>query len=282
MKKDRSNVTPHTEDITFICQNSPDMPFYCNLCGISYCDGEYLISRENSDIYCIEYIISGTGTVKTKGKTFYPKKGDVYMLMKGENQLYYSDKKDPWTKIWFNVSGTLADKLIRIYNPGGETLIENTKVYDDFKEFIDIAKDKSLAPEEIMNRCSLVFHRILIKLQRIKPKTEGEIIRDYIDTHICEPIKTEDLAAVIYRSRSQAIRIFKKEYGTTPYKYILNGKTETAKMMLLNTNMSIKEIAYELSFADEHYFSNMFKKLTGTSPKKYRETEKNSGKIQKM
>ena len=68
----------------------------------------------------------------------------------------------------------------------------------------------------------------------------------------------------------------------TPYKYILNGKTETAKMMLLNTNMPIKEIAYELSFADEHYFSNMFKKLTGTSPKKYRETEKNSGKIQKM
>lgn len=271
MSKDKWNITPHTEDVVFICQNSPDMPFYCHLCGISYCDGEYLISRENADIYCIEYIISGTGTVKTKGKTFYPKKGDVYMLMKGEDHLYYSDKKDPWTKIWFNISGVLADKLIRIYNPAGETLIENTQVYDDFAEFVEIAKDKSLAPEEIMNKCSLVFHRILIKLQRIKPKTEGERVRDYIDAHICDPIKNEELAAVIYRSCSQTIRIFKKEYGITPYKYILNGKIETAKMMLINTNMPIKEIAFELSFADEHYFSNMFKKLTGLSPKNYRE-----------
>lgn len=265
-----SNITPNTEDVVYICPNDSNMPFYCHLCGISYCDGEYIISRKKSDIYCMEYIISGTGTVKTKGKTYYPKKGDVYMLMKGEEQLYYSDKKEPWVKIWFNISGVLADKLISIYNPSGETLFENTQVYEDFAEFVNTARNKSMGANEIMNKCSLIFHRILIKMKKIKPKTESEIMRDYIDAHICESLKTEKLAALIYRSSSQAIRIFKKAYAITPYKYILNSKIEIARVMLTGTNMPIKEIAFELSFADEHYFSNMFKKMTGMSPKNYR------------
>lgn len=267
---DIANITPHTEEVTFIHPPRSDMPFYCSICGISYCDGEYLISRKKSEIYCVEYIISGTGTVKTKGKTFYPKKGDVYMLMRGDEHLYYSDKKDPWVKIWFNISGAVADKLINIYNSACETLFENTDVYDDFAEFVETAKNKSLSTEEILSRCSLIFHRILIKLQKIKPKTESEILRDYIDAHICEPIKNNDLAALIYRSPSQTIRIFKKAYAITPYKYILNAKIETAQTLLVSTNISVKEIAFKLSFADEHYFSNMFKKTTGVSPKNYR------------
>lgn len=273
---DLSKITPHTEDITYIGPSNPNMPFCCRLCGISYCDGEYFISRKKSDIYCVEYIISGTGTVKTKGRTYYPKKGDVYMLMKDEEHLYYSDKKDPWVKIWFNVSGPLADSLMRIYNTDGGTLFENTDVYDDFAEFIDTAKDKNTDADEIMNKCSVIFHRILIKLQKIRPKTESETMRDYIDTHICENITLDSLAALIYRSRSQAIRIFKKAYSITPYKYILNEKIETAKTMLSNTNMPIKEIAFTLSFSDEHYFSNMFKKITGIPPKQYRIRQSNS------
>ncbi len=269
-QNDFAHVTPGTEDITLISASSPSMPFYCRLCGISYCDGEYLISRKKSNIYCVEYIISGTGTVKTKGKTYYPKKGDVYILMKDADHLYYSDKQDPWTKIWFNISGVLADKLMNIYNSAGETLFENTDVYEYFAEFIETAKNRSLTAEEIMSECSLVFHKILIKLQKIKPKTESEIIRDYIDTHICEPLTIETLAKVIYRSRSQTIRIFQKAFATTPYKYILNAKIETAQTFLVGTNLPIKEIAFKLSFADEHYFSNIFKKRVGISPKEYR------------
>lgn len=268
--EDRVYITPQTEDVVFVCPYTPEMPFYCHICGISYCDGEYFISRKKSNIYCIEYVISGTGTVKTNGKTFYPKKGDVYMLMKDKEHIYYSDKKEPWTKIWFNISGSLADKLMRIYNPAGETLFENADVYDEFAEFIEMAKNKNMPGKKIMDECSVIFHRILIKLQKIQPKTESDAVRDYIDAHICEPIRIEDLASLIYRSRSQTIRIFKKRYGITPYQYILNGKAEAAKSMLLNTNMSVKEIAFELSFADEHYFSNVFKKITGMTPKKYK------------
>ena len=83
-------------------------------------------------------------------------------------------------------------------------------------------------------------------------------------------MSTESLAASIYKSPSQAIRIFKKKYGVTPYDYYVNIRIKKAVSLLKNTRLSIKEISYRLCFCDEHYFSNLFKKKTGKSPREYR------------
>jgi AraC-like DNA-binding protein len=50
----------------------------------------------------------------------------------------------------------------------------------------------------------------------------------------------------------------------------MNQKIELAKLLLLNTNKSIKEIAAELNFCDEHYFSNYFTQRIGLAPLKFR------------
>ena len=71
-------------------------------------------------------------------------------------------------------------------------------------------------------------------------------------------------------SVSQLGRIFKAEYGMTVYAYILKRKIETAENLLRNTSLSVKEIADTLSFTDEHYFSNIFKKKTCMTPCEYR------------
>ena len=80
-----------------------------------------------------------------------------------------------------------------------------------------------------------------------------------------------ETAGQIYRSPSQAIRIFKREYGMTPIDYLLGQRVETAKLLLRNTNLQVKEIAYRLCFADEHYFSNYFRKRVGVTPGEYRQ-----------
>ena len=72
------------------------------------------------------------------------------------------------------------------------------------------------------------------------------------------------------RSESQTIRIFKRAYGVTPYAYLLEKKLDLAGQLLRDTNLSVREIAEKLSFADEYYFSNVFKKKTGVSPSVYR------------
>ena len=74
------------------------------MCGITYPDRSYEISREKSNVACIEYIEKGMGVVEIDGQTFYPKEGDSYFLQTGITHHYFSDKENPWQKVFINVS----------------------------------------------------------------------------------------------------------------------------------------------------------------------------------
>ena len=99
-----------------------------SLTGITYGDKNYRIARNNSDVSVIEYIIEGEGTVNVNGKVFHPKKGDTYLLPQGTSQLYYSSEKNPWTKIWINISGQLFSEIIKAYNLDDIYLFEATSL----------------------------------------------------------------------------------------------------------------------------------------------------------
>lgn len=64
--------------------------------------------------------------------------------------------------------------------------------------------------------------------------------------------------------------LIKKETGRTPKDHINDYVIEKAKQMLLSTEQSISEIAYDLGFNYPHYFSRLFKKQTGETPKEFR------------
>ena len=95
-------------------------------------------------------------------------------------------------------------------------------------------------------------------------------MKEFLNGRLLESFRMEELCDYIGKSESRTIQIFKSAYGVTPYAYLLNEKINLAKQMLKNTNMSVKQIAYKLKFADEYYFSNVFKSKTGLSPLKYR------------
>ena len=121
-----------------------------------------------------------------------------------------------------------------------------------------------------------MFHKLIISLysQYLLPSSENlndaMRMRNYIDANISRQITVDELASLIFKSRSQAIRIFKKEYGKTPYDYLLESRIKQSKILLKNTNLLIKEIAFKVGFADEHYFSDLFKRKCGTTAMQYR------------
>jgi AraC-like DNA-binding protein len=98
----------------------------------------------------------------------------------------------------------------------------------------------------------------------------GAEMKDFLNTRITEKFQICDLCRHISRSESQTIRLFKKIFGITPYTYVLDKKIGFAKKLLMDTNLSVKEIATKLCFSDEYYFSNIFKKKTGLTPSQYR------------
>ena len=98
-------------------------------------------------------------------------------------------------------------------------------------------------------------------------------LRHYLDANILRDISLEDMSSAVNKSSSQTLRIFRREWGTTPYQYLLERRLELAALYLRNTARSIKEIAAELRFADEYYFSNIFRRKKGISPGRYRKGE---------
>lgn len=261
------------EDIYYVNQKSNIRDvFKIQMCGVTYPDKNYEITRSNSTICCIEYIEKGVGTVKVDDDVFYPEAGDSYMLPIGSNHHYYSSKDNPWKKYFINLSGTLVENLVDGYGLKNCFCFKGLDVSKELYSIIDFAKKGGGdSTEEIIKLVNGIFYKMResVKKQNFT-NTAAEKMKEYLRANATSKFKMENLCEYVSRSESQTIKIFKSAYGITPYAYILNQKISLAKGMLINTNLSVKQIAYNLSFTDEYYFSNVFKNKVGVSPGKYR------------
>jgi transcriptional regulator GlxA family with amidase domain len=71
-------------------------------------------------------------------------------------------------------------------------------------------------------------------------------------------------------SYSKFRKIFKQQTGESPNQYHLNLRLDKARELLNTTNLNVTEVAYNLGFESVFYFSKLFKKKNGISPKSYR------------
>lgn len=100
------------------------------------------------------------------------------------------------------------------------------------------------------------------------PKTV--LLREIIDLHLFSNLNLEELARLCNQSLSSFKREFKKEFNDSPNNYIVGKRIDKAKELLNMTKLSINEIAFEVGFQDQLYFSRLFKKRLGTTPSNFR------------
>jgi len=97
---------------------------------------------------------------------------------------------------------------------------------------------------------------------------------DYIMLHIYDELDLPTLAKQTGYSNYYLSRRFKKEVGVSINEFIRNCKIEQAKLLLITTTENITEISLKLSFSSRNYFSDIFQKLVGMTPKEFREQNK--------
>lgn len=264
------------EEFIYYPPTTEPLPFRVTLAGTSYCDGSYRIHRHNSNILVMEYILSGEGTIIAQNHTIHAQSGDIYLLAPGHDHEYYADPHNPWVKVWFNAHGPLISHLLSIYNPEDQVLFSQAGGLTYWEQIHCIGKDTSLSVLQKHEQASIVFHQLLqylygqFHLSHSTFSRESIQLKEYIDNHLTHPLTLETLSAQVHLSESQIIRIFKEDFGYTPYDYILHSRLNHAKLLLQNTRLSIKEIAYRSGYTDEHYFSYLFKQKTGQTPSSYR------------
>lgn len=93
----------------------------------------------------------------------------------------------------------------------------------------------------------------------------------YIATNYGEPISLSDIAYSTNISERECFRCFKNMVGIPPIAYLVKYRVSMASQMLMETEKSISHIASACGFDNASYFSKMFKRHTGMTPRKYRE-----------
>ena len=103
--------------------------------------------------------------------------------------------------------------------------------------------------------------------------TEPPIIKrakEYIEEHHTEEVSLARAAKAVNMSTFYFCKMFKKVTGINFTDYLSRVRIEKAKNLLLNPNLRVSEIAFEVGFQSLTHFNRVFKKLLGQSPTEYR------------
>ena len=270
--------TSFEESNHFTYNSRKQYPIRVESIGITHPSKNYFIERKHADYYILEYIISGKGYVTYDGKKSIVEKNDIYLIHPGMKHRYGADLEKPYEKIWINFYSSVFTDIISAYGLSNSVIFTNTNCQNLFEELLDLAKNYS-DNEEIYLKVSEILFKIILKLvtniEEQKVSATAIKIKEVLDRSIYRKVTVEDLCLEINLSKSQVCREFKKYYNMTPYQYLLNRRINIAQNLLVKTKISIKEISESLCFADEYYFSNIFKKKNKMSPLAYRKNVKN-------
>jgi len=92
----------------------------------------------------------------------------------------------------------------------------------------------------------------------------------YINAELCANLSLNRLAKHLNVNASYLSMLFKKEVGITLTDYVNNHRIKHAQKLFLCTNFPIKSISFQCGISDIYYFTRLFKRITGTTPKAFR------------
>ena len=119
----------------------------------------------------------------------------------------------------------------------------------------------------LMNSDPLIASYFNYLADTYKPSLE-----QIMEQNFCFNLKLEDYAELSHRSLSTFKRDFMNFYKTTPGKWLSERRVRYAANMIVNTNLSVSQVAFESGFEDLSHFSRVFKKMMGSNPTEYKKT----------
>ena len=239
----------------------------------------------------IHYVTKGYRTFKFNGKVYNLKQGDIFILLKGMQVEYVASIDDPWEYYWIGFSGSNANEYLNrtsITNSCVANCEENSKIPQIILNMCEISKtynpsrsDDILLLKELY---SLLYALIeeFPKPFEYKDKELHTYIQDalnFINSNYMHSITVQEIADYVNLSRSYLYKMFIKNLGISPQRYLINLRMYKATLLLKGTKLPIGEVASSVGYSDSLLFSKTFSKHFSMSPLNYRNNQVNKTSI---
>lgn len=243
----------------------------------------YNFSWENGRVlqeFQINYITSGEGVIETPDGSFRIQQGSVILLFPGVWHRYKPDSETGWTEHYIGFNGIFTRNLYQHEMLSAQAPVLRVGfqegILKEFNELLQLIEDEKPGfQQECAGKLIYMLARILsiIKNSEFAGKEVERKIRRaclFFRDNLDKNINIEELADDLHIGYSYFRRMFKKYTGISPAQYHLGLRVQKSKDLLLYSNKSIKEIAYELGFESNQYFSRIFSEKCGMTPLKFK------------
>jgi len=245
-----------------------ERPIYINNCGYWHGlekDVHTSRPRGRADYHLL---FNASGELLVNGESLYT--GEAYILFPWEKQEYTYLCRENSIYYWLHFSGTKIPEILEYLSlTGGKYSLFESK--GEAEEILRrILKAVSGEWEGTDGYAAGQLYSLLSLLS--EPRRNQNPFTKAIKM-LCDPqcrVSVSELSELYGMSEGYFIRQFKSYTGQTPLEYKAFKRVETAKSLLVGTDMSVTDISESLGFDDPLYFSRVFKRQTGVSPREYR------------
>lgn len=237
----------------------------------------YREREDGADQYILIYCTEGNGIIEVEDQIYRLEKSDAFCIPRNVRHKYYADEKEPWSILWVHFKGDNTNyfpleerKIVHINSRHSDNrmmvlfnlLFRVLERNYTIGNFIYISQVLSLILSEI-------YFREKVDESSIQDRHVTMVIR-YMYQHLRENLTLEEISEEVQLSKSYLNAVFKAQTGKSPVEFFIHLKMQEACKLLKSTDYYIYEVSSELGYTDQYYFSRIFKKVVGVSPKDYK------------
>lgn len=238
--------------------------------------------RAGSPQYILLYCVHGEGWYQLGSAERRALKANQWVIMPAETaHRYGADEATPWTIYWLHFAGSRAAALYEYLCEGalGEPVaVEFTDERLRLFEAIFAQLTLLPAPGSLVQACLCLPHLLATLApaggHAAQPSAAAEVVANsiaYMRQHLERTLTVPELARQAGLSASHYAALFRTQTGRPPIVFFNSLKVQRACQQLLHSALSVKEIARQLGIEDAYYFSRLFTKVMGNSPRQYRQ-----------
>ena len=254
--------------------------------GHRTCTPSHNIGPRVLDTYKLVVVLSGKGYLEQDNHpAIQITAGDMFFIFPQHLHHYWADPEDPWEIMWVAFNSTLCPRFLHSIHITYEHYvlknILNESIQRGMYQIINALGDD----EDHYRFCAIgslytLFYKIDLALrtkETVQQQPEESIsakIAAFIEQNFYLSIDMDTICQHVSYSRSYISRVFKNDMGMTVSEYIQHVRIRNAQALLRESPLSIQEVSYSVGIDDPLYFSKMFRKLSGMSPRDYRNQSK--------